>query len=497
MKYRILLLFLLWSTFGFSQQIAIKELLQEAEPRYWDNPEHSIRIAGYILNQQENIEISAQANLILGKSYFVQSKVYEAIRATLQARDLTIKIQNPPLQIDIALFNLELLKQLSLTTVSDDLKVEIDLLKNELPSSRHIENQILLLEAETALAQDDLITSEEYFNAISSNVNASDSIQSFRIALGQARLKFKQGAIEKSREILERIPPGAPKFFQVLKLNLLAEIHFNNNEFTRAVSKWTQAKDLAKELPNDELANQSIKGLIEVYLIREDSKRYLNYKQEANLLSANLITNRVQAVNFTYNYYEDLEQQLAQRRLAHTKKNIYLMSGGFVFLIVMVLGLNYYYRLRKKEYAVFRKLISPSPADTKKETPNKILVSEETEKQLLIGLKEFETGTDYTRSDMSISFLAARLNTNNKYLSDVIKRHKAKNFNGYINELRINYIIEKLKTEPVYLNYKISYLAEESGFSSHSSFTTVFKSVTGISPTKFLDLLQKEGNYET
>src|SRR5690554_1475072 len=100
MKYRILLLFLLWSTFGFSQQIAIKELLQEAESRYWDNPEHSIRIAGYILNQQENIEISAQANLILGKSYFVQSKVYEAIRATLQARDLTIKIQNPPLQID-------------------------------------------------------------------------------------------------------------------------------------------------------------------------------------------------------------------------------------------------------------------------------------------------------------------------------------------------------------------------------------------------------------
>jgi len=471
--------------------------LLEAESRFWDFPEHSIRIADYILSQQEKIEILARANLILGKSYFVQSNIHEAIKATLKAKDLTNKIHNLQLQIDIDLFSLELLNQLSLTTIADELKIQIDLLKNELPSSRYFENQILLLEAETALNLGELSNSEEYFNAINSRISSSDSIQIFRTAVGRARIKFKQGAMWKSQKLLDLVPPGAPKFFQVLKMNLLAEIHFNNNDNTQAVYLWTQAKDIALELPNDELANQSINGLIEVYLIQENSKRYLNYKQEANLLSANLITNRVQAVNFTYNYYEDLEQQLAQRRLAHTKKNIYLMSGGFVFLIVMVLGLNYYYRLRKKEYAVFRKLISPSPADTKKETPNKILVSEETEKQLLIGLKEFETGTDYTRSDMSISFLAARLNTNNKYLSDVIKRHKAKNFNGYINELRINYIIEKLKTESVYLNYKISYLAEESGFSSHSSFTTVFKSVTGISPTKFLDLLQKGGNYET
>jgi AraC-like DNA-binding protein len=55
-----------------------------------------------------------------------------------------------------------------------------------------------------------------------------------------------------------------------------------------------------------------------------------------------------------------------------------------------------------------------------------------------------------------------------------------------------------LKTEPGYLNYKISYLADESGFSSHSSFATVFKSITGIAPTTFIDLLNKDvGNKQT
>jgi AraC-like DNA-binding protein len=91
---------------------------------------------------------------------------------------------------------------------------------------------------------------------------------------------------------------------------------------------------------------------------------------------------------------------------------------------------------------------------------------------------------------MSLALLAAHFDTNTKYLSEVINTHKGKNFNSYINELRINYIIDKLKSNRTYLQYKISYLAEESGFSSHSSFATVFKSVTGISPTVFIDLLK-------
>ena len=42
------------------------------------------------------------------------------------------------------------------------------------------------------------------------------------------------------------------------------------------------------------------------------------------------------------------------------------------------------------------------------------------------------------------------------------------------------------------MNYKISYLAENCGFSSHSSFATVFKSITEISPVTFIELLRNE-----
>ena len=87
--------------------------------------------------------------------------------------------------------------------------------------------------------------------------------------------------------------------------------------------------------------------------------------------------------------------------------------------------------------------------------------------------------------------LAGMLNTNTKYLSHVLNTYLNKDFNSYINELRIRYIIAKIEQNDVFKNYKISYLAEEAGFSSHSKFSAIFKSVTGFSPSTFLDYLEK------
>ncbi|WP_449401179.1 helix-turn-helix domain-containing protein [Chryseobacterium wanjuense] len=92
---------------------------------------------------------------------------------------------------------------------------------------------------------------------------------------------------------------------------------------------------------------------------------------------------------------------------------------------------------------------------------------------------------------MSLSMLSAQMGVNTKYLSEVINNNKGKNFNGYINELRINHIAHLLKTDQTYLNYKVSYLAEYSGFSSHSAFTTIFKSVTGMSPNAYIQEISK------
>lgn len=93
---------------------------------------------------------------------------------------------------------------------------------------------------------------------------------------------------------------------------------------------------------------------------------------------------------------------------------------------------------------------------------------------------------------MSLSFLAGELNTNTKYLSYVINQHKSADFKTYINRLRINYIVDKLINDEKYRQYKISILADECGFSSHSKFAAVFKAVTDYSPSAYIKYLDSE-----
>ena len=117
-------------------------------------------------------------------------------------------------------------------------------------------------------------------------------------------------------------------------------------------------------------------------------------------------------------------------------------------------------------------------------------IPEKTENLILSNLETFEKSKDVRDPSLSLSVLAKRMNTNSKYLSEVINKHKGKNFNNYLNELRVNYIVDKLTQNPEYLQYKTSYLAEEAGFASRTTFTTIFKNVTGKSPSQFIDELK-------
>ena len=113
-------------------------------------------------------------------------------------------------------------------------------------------------------------------------------------------------------------------------------------------------------------------------------------------------------------------------------------------------------------------------------------ISESKKQDLIKKLIEFENSEIYLEKNISLAKLASHLNTNTKYLSHVIRLHSDRDFNNYINLLRIQYVVNKLNDDPIFLNYKISVIAEESGFSSHSKFTHFFKLNLGQSPSSYI-----------
>ncbi|WP_103863399.1 AraC family transcriptional regulator [Aquimarina sp. I32.4] len=90
----------------------------------------------------------------------------------------------------------------------------------------------------------------------------------------------------------------------------------------------------------------------------------------------------------------------------------------------------------------------------------------------------------YRNQDITLDSLAKKLKTNRSTLSGLINQVSGQKFTDYINEYRVEEA-KTLLTNPDFDKYKISAIGYEVGFNHVSTFYSVFKKYTGVTPTKF------------
>ena len=98
--------------------------------------------------------------------------------------------------------------------------------------------------------------------------------------------------------------------------------------------------------------------------------------------------------------------------------------------------------------------------------------------------------------NFSISRLSELVGTNLHYLSQIINETYGKNFRAFINEYRIKEAQRRLMNTEKYSNYTIKAIAESVGYKSHSSFITLFRNATGITPSLYQQLANQQKNKE-
>lgn len=223
------------------------------------------------------------------------------------------------------------------------------------------------------------------------------------------------------------------------------------------------------------------------------NERYLKLNDSLNLSGLTAISTAIQEEQ------KEFALELAESDIK--QKNLLWVGLGIMVLLLALMGGILWKRNREKK--IFEELISQLKKELEKE-PEETLnekqnehssIPNSVEVEILQKLAKFEKSGKFIHPKLNISSLAVQLKTNTTYLSEIINTHKGKNFNAYLNELRIHYICEQVYQHPEYLQYKISYLGEMAGFTSHSAFATVFKSVTGISPSAFLREASKIHSY--
>lgn len=103
--------------------------------------------------------------------------------------------------------------------------------------------------------------------------------------------------------------------------------------------------------------------------------------------------------------------------------------------------------------------------------------------ELMIGQQVFR------ESELSLTDLAARLDTHPNYLSQVINEKEGKNFYDYVNSMRVE-AFSKMAADPRNRHYTLLALALECGFNSKSAFNRYFKKATGQSPSEFMNRIE-------
>ncbi|WP_284653519.1 AraC family transcriptional regulator [Flavobacterium terrisoli] len=223
-----------------------------------------------------------------------------------------------------------------------------------------------------------------------------------------------------------------------------------------------QLKYIDRLLKVDSILNHNYKYLSKRIFKEYDTKKLIMAKQEIE--SAMIVNNRIHYLVITS------------------------LSGAIIIL-------GWRHNRNKKRYKQkFEELMNEKAKPGKpihdSNTEIAFDINPELVKTILQNLEKFEKNKKYLEKDMTLIKLSGHLKTNPKYASKIILKYRNKKTIEYISDLKIDYIVEKLKTENKYRNYTNKALAEEAGFGSTQNFTKAFNNRLEMPPTFFIQELK-------
>jgi AraC-like DNA-binding protein len=186
-----------------------------------------------------------------------------------------------------------------------------------------------------------------------------------------------------------------------------------------------------------------------------------------------------------------LNEALVQKDKKYTSTIFIAVIIAIIFMIVVVIFYTKQKRI-KKRFQEFVKNHEKTQNATQKninvpqEEIQKIGLADDIIEQILLQLDDFETSQKFIKPDITLPSLSKQFKTNSAYLSKVINTYKNKKFAAYLNDLRVEYAIQKIQSDKHFHLYTIKAIALEVGFNNSQSFARAFKRKTGIQPSDFI-----------
>lgn len=491
-KVFLLVIFLMLALQADAQITDAQNLTKDVEALMYSDPEKALKTAQYIVANQ---------------SFGTQEDVYNS--CLLQAE----------IYIDLERYNDAVIMLISADRISPNIRNEFLSSKNE-----YLIGKIYLKTGFTDAADKSIQELDE--SAESLKGEEKNVVNLWRVELAIQKLfsekKYKEclALIQKNKDQQSKLYPTFGMQLQLLQSEIenkpVNQSDFKDNSYFKFLSDIIILKSKIK---NNDFQESDLIDLKKKYPRYSDvfyKDLYQNWSQ--NVCSDNntgdcfrvrkeyvriLKLSIADQQNARVNVINLVDQNERHKNLSEKDFQNKILLALFVISMVSVISFLIYFLIlrsrvnmknaeweKKIIYEEYEQKLSDQLKDF--QASNAFVIPEKTENLILSKLEVFESSKEVTNPHLSLAVLAKRLDTNSKYLSEIINKHKEKNFSNYLNELRVKYIVDKLENNPEYLQYKTSYLAEEAGFASRTTFTTIFKNVTGTSPSQFIEQLKNK-----
>lgn len=174
-------------------------------------------------------------------------------------------------------------------------------------------------------------------------------------------------------------------------------------------------------------------------------------------------------------------------------KKVIMIVSLILVLLLLTAFLAYHRKakLNEKKFLTIIDTISKKAAEPKPQKVSKNpAIKDEKAYAILEQLATLEDTHFYLSENATLHTTAKLLNTNTTYLSKALNTVKKQSFSQYLNKLRIDYVLVKLKEDAVFRSYTIHAISKEIGYKSATTFIKEFKNKTGLNPSYYIKKIE-------
>ena len=300
-------------------------------------------------------------------------------------------------------------------------------------------------------------------------------------------------------------------------LTVQAELYLQTKDTSEAIVNYEKSIEAAENIDAFDVIKRNSLVLSELYAKTDQFPKSIDYKILYQAISDSLFTNEKEQKIVILETKRKIKEVLQKKKILELE-NIAQRAQfkGIIIILILLLIISSisifsYLKVKKKNKLLLQRTIDLAEiqlrmseklsgiqhmetqwsierksADIPKTQPR---IDKDIKNIIMAKLEKLEKEHFYLDPQCNLHQLSEQLKTNPKYLSQVINQEKKSNFNNYINELRINYLLPRLLKDIEFRNSKLSYIAFSLGYNNLNTFNAAFKKRLGILPSNFINEL--------